>query len=242
MRRALLSACLVFVAACSSTAIPFTPAAFERPGDVTFVCFDTNQTPNLPVALSACNKDDTGVVPAGFVLHGLVLQTARGEIATVDLVANRLLDSDTSVPGYTFLEAGDLPTALVAPTSAASDGAELQVYVANAGSRDIWSIPARRFRAPEYGVDPWSSLVTLEGSPTALVFSPDEHFLFAAVPSRGSIYQIEVMSDGLLGEATEITLGTTIPTAPSGSREDPYARECTSGTVLPAGERPVREP
>lgn len=242
MRRVLFVLAGFVVAACSSTAIPFTPAAFERPGDVAFVCFDTNQTPIAAVSRDACRRDETGTAPAGFVLHGLVLQTARGEIATIDLVANRLLDSDTSVPGYTFLEAGDLPTALVAPANPASDGADLQVYVANSGSRDIWSIPARRFRTPEYGVDPWSSFVTLEGSPSALAFSPDEHFLFAAVPSRGSVYQIEIAADGTLGASTEVVLGTSVPVAPAGSREDEYARECTTGTVLPAGERPMRTP
>lgn len=240
MRIGLALVVLISASACSSNAVPFTPAAFERPGDVAFVCFDTNQDPDLPVSLDLCRKDAAGLLTPGFWLHGLVIQTARGEIAAVDLVNNVLLDSDRSVPGFTFIEAGDLPSAIVVPTIAPTDGSRLHAYVANAGSRDIWSIPTQRFRTPEYGVDPWTARVDLEGGPTALALSPDERFLFAAVPERGSIYQIEILNNGGLGTPTEIVLGTDVPAAVVGTHDDPYARICSTATVLDAGARPTR--
>ncbi|MBK8169146.1 MAG: hypothetical protein IPK60_02230 [Sandaracinaceae bacterium] len=239
-RFALTLACML--TACSSNALPFTPAAFERPGDAAFVCFDTNQNPDVAVSLDLCRKDANGVLTPGFWLHSLVLQTARGEIAAVDLVNNVLLDSDQSVPGYTFIEAGDLPSAIVVPTVAPSDGSPLHAYIANAGTRDIWSVAANRFRTPEYGTDPFAARVSLDGAPTSLTISPDERFLFAGVPDRGSVYQIELLPDGGLGAPTEIVLAAEIPAVVTGTHEDSYARVCTSGTVLDAGARPTRTP
>jgi hypothetical protein len=72
----------------------------------------------------------------------LVPQQTRGEVAAVDLSADppRILDSDRRVPGFTFVEAGEVPIAI-----AVSETNPTCTWVANRGSRDIAAIETVRF-------------------------------------------------------------------------------------------------
>ncbi|MCA9506574.1 MAG: hypothetical protein KC616_26040, partial [Myxococcales bacterium] len=101
-----------------------------------FFCFDSAARALRPLA--DCNGRDTGD-PVG--LTGLVTQTARGEVATVDLRVNVVLDADVRVPGYTFVRVGEVPTALVVPPDDPS-----VTYIADFGSRRVEWVPTDRFR------------------------------------------------------------------------------------------------
>ena len=105
------------------------PAAFEngpvsgdigiRPLVLPLACCALSPTlssSNPALTYSACPKElkKEGVTAT---LHALVTQSTRGEIAAVDLVANRVIDNDILVPGFTFVDVGGLPTAVVVPTA-----------------------------------------------------------------------------------------------------------------------------
>jgi hypothetical protein len=55
------------------------------------------------------------------VLHALVTQSARGEVAAVDLQAGKIKDSNRRIPGYTFVDVGGLPAAIITPREIETD-------------------------------------------------------------------------------------------------------------------------
>ena len=114
-RAALLAALAVGSAACSQTAVVTTPQSFDRPGHTSLVCFDVTASPPVAVPLARCAPTEPGssTLPTGLDLHALVLQSRRGEIAVVELRTNKILDTNKTIPGYTFIEAGALPVDLV---------------------------------------------------------------------------------------------------------------------------------
>ena len=224
---------------CSSTPVVVNPRSFTQPSRFGFLCFNTALTPNRPVALSMCNDvGTTGLPTPGFELHSLVVQGGRGEIAAVDLTTNTLLDSDTTVPGFTFIAAGDAPVDIAIPTELRAGETELYAYVANHGTKDIWSIPTSRFRVTNSPVIDMQASVSLPGAPIALVITPDNNFLIAAVENSDTIYQIAIGAGGALGAPTAIAVGAATPSAQvdPGNYNEPYERICTTQALEPTGQ------
>jgi hypothetical protein len=167
-------------------------------------------------------------------LHAIVTQSTRGEVAAVDLTANRVLDSDRQVPGFTFLDTGGLPTAIVVPPYR-PNGTETEAptffYVASAEQQEIRAIPLCRFRAgsscgpdllPENANDPNGYAarlrVPLPGPPEDMVLGPDQA-LYVTMPAvegangvtSGVIARIALPAAGVTADA--FALGSTgIPT------------------------------
>jgi DNA-binding beta-propeller fold protein YncE len=224
-------ACATLLGACSQTPIFATPRSFDRPGRASLVCFEMGTTPPTAVPLSRCAPADpaTGTLPSGFDLHAIVLQSRRGEIAVVDLRTNAILDTNATIPGFTFIEAGALPVDVVSTQGAVSDR-PIATYVANAGSEDVWVYPSSRFRAPASTMDVDAQRVSLGAAPSALLVSPDERFLFVALPALGAVRQYPILDDGLLDEANarDVTLAADAPEpAPAAPEAALYRRECT---------------
>ncbi|MDB4977232.1 MAG: hypothetical protein JWN48_5573 [Myxococcaceae bacterium] len=109
------------------------------------------------------SEGDAGVIAQNALvgtpplLHALVTQSTRGEVAAVDLLNDRVLDSDRLVPGYTFLDTGGLPSAIVAPKvqpriiqpvgrPTVTEG-PAWVYVASAEESQVRAIASCRFRS-----------------------------------------------------------------------------------------------
>ncbi len=131
MRRSFTVLALL-AAGCSQSQEPPTPRTFERAGAVTIACLRVYKTENgltravapEPLATGDCLRtpanliDDNGHIVAdgalGDHLYGLVTQTARGEVAVVDLTAGRIVDPDRTTPGINFLPVGPLPTDIAA--------------------------------------------------------------------------------------------------------------------------------
>ena len=116
-------ACSLSALACSDARQPPQPASFDRPTDVDFVCVVDNQISNI----DACDTERSDRA-----LHALVTQSARGEVAAVNLRTDRILDNRRDVPGYTFVPTGELPIAIVVSRK----HPEL-TYVVSYGSRDL---------------------------------------------------------------------------------------------------------
>jgi DNA-binding beta-propeller fold protein YncE len=212
---------LALAAGCSADAIEVQPRSFIQPGDFAFACFGAT----APLPLARCVEG----APSDVELHALIVQQARGEVASVDLEHNRVEDTDIRIPGFTFVLAGELPTAIAVPRG--SDASPPRyAYVANYGSLDLDAIPLGRFK-PDVGDtrEPMNVDLSMFGAPEDVVLSPDETSLFVAIPEDGSILRIPVAGDGLLDAAMieRIPLGTTIPTAPTAMAPPaPYCQAC----------------
>lgn len=191
MRRISLIA-LLALAACGQDPTLVTPATFERPGSVAFVCVDV--TASTLVERSRC-EGVTGDESEDVALVGLVTQTASGEVGAIDFRTRRVLDADPRVPGFTFTRVGEFPSAIVVPP--AEPGV---TYVAAYGSRTVESYPTAIFlgdAVPRADVAPQE--VGLEAAPTDMVLSPDGSLLYLALPGAGTIVPVPIQADRSLG-------------------------------------------
>ncbi len=114
-------------AGCSQNATPVTVRSLERSGKAAFLCIRfprvrepsaaSGPLPKPGIQLDGCFDSD--VAPSQFnygIPHviSLVTQTARGEVAVVDVTSRTVVDVDTAVPGFNFLPVGAMPTDVVA--------------------------------------------------------------------------------------------------------------------------------
>lgn len=183
---------LLFVAvqACSNDEGATQPASFDRPERMDFVCFDlTDAKAPKPVPLDQCAKKNR-------VLHALVTQTSRGEIAAVDLVNKRALDSRADIPGFTFVPVGASPKAIVVPRKNPET-----TYVADFGSRDVAWMPTKIFRSSKPSDLKLVRFFSIIGRPVDMVVSPDEDALFVAVPEKSAILRLSICRNPVTEEA-----------------------------------------
>ena len=190
---------------CGQDPVEVVPPTFEQPGDIAFVCveqtFEGGELSDSALRpLSECNgfTGEETVPPTGTgtlrVLVGLVTQQAAGEVGAVDFQAERVIDANETVPGFTFTRVGQFPTAIVVPPTDPS-----KTYVATYGSRRVEYYDTDIFRG-ELAGGASSGFVPLPGGPTDMVLSPDEATLYAAVPSAGLIVPVEIGAAGALVE------------------------------------------
>jgi hypothetical protein len=118
----------IAITACNQTVINTPLRSFDRPSDVALSCAQFNAAtqqfdihpigdcdPNSPLAMSTAGTDmgiatpNLGPNPNTPFLLALVAQSARGEVAFVDTVQNKLIDADPLKPGFGFVPVGRLP-------------------------------------------------------------------------------------------------------------------------------------
>jgi len=189
----LLNAC--WLVGCGSSAQPLNPASFLRPERVAFTCVRTDKAgERLPVPLEQCSPC-TGHTRE-HSMFALVTQTTRGEIAAADLATGRVIDTQSTIPGATFVAVGDAPSAVVVPPL---DGR--RTYVASFGSSDLRVLDTRSLIDKEF-----TGLATLatiplgfftdgrwdEAEPVDMVLSPDEARLVIAAPRMHGLIVIEI--------------------------------------------------
>ncbi len=215
---------LTSLAGCTQAVEVPPPRAFNRPARIAFVCFDAA---NVPTAIGAC-VDAAGAFVPGFRLIALVPQQTRGEVGAVELSSAppRVLDSDQRVPGYTFVETGEVPAAIAVSETSANC-----TWVANRGSRDIWGIETVRFidesLSTSGGAVSRLALDELEVAPgTTASGRPQEMLLhesgttselFVTLPEDGLIARIPVSDEGgcTFGTPVLIPVPGTLPAAPA---------------------------
>ncbi|MBW2464335.1 MAG: hypothetical protein JRH11_21980, partial [Deltaproteobacteria bacterium] len=182
---------LVGLSACSQNPPPIITRALDHSGRVEFICVDSTryQAGNPLVPYESCVATPEFPVPDNFVLHGLVTQETRGEVAAIDLQQNIVLDSQRVVPGFTFEPVGELPSAIVVPKADPTF-----TFVSNFGQLSIWARATRRFlpeerRGGDLGSIPDTYQVAV-GSPVSdLVLSTDETTLYATLAERGTVLE-----------------------------------------------------
>jgi len=195
---------------------------FERAGNFSMVCVERASLE--PVPLDRCNTSLESEERENYLLYALVTQTSRGEIALVeiDAVRNkfRITDTDVRVPGYTFVPAGEIPSALVIPQRSSQT-----TYVAHIGSRDVWALPTKSLFPNQPLVNP--AVITFNTSPVALMLSPDEESLFVALAEEGRIAVVPI-GNGSMGDPQYITLSSNVPQFETVAETAAYQRLCPS--------------
>ena len=137
--------------ACSATPTVIPARNLERPGDMGFVCLaidsDTGTLTGRPMRV--CHppgEKDPVIQPAGtssrqLGTFALVTNTARGEMAAVDIDKGRLVDLDPGVFGFNMVPVGSMPESL----AASADGC--WVASANRDSCDLGLVDPSRLLA-----------------------------------------------------------------------------------------------
>lgn len=229
--RVAVLAALTALLGCTNGVATSAPRAFNRPARMAFVCFDvSDSTSPRAVPLAECQPTAYAVDTSGRqtfatnrLLHALVTQTTRGEVAAVDLTNRRVLDSDSQIPGATFVPVGELPTDIVVPERNPNCA-----WVASAGDRTISSIPAPRFR-PEHdrGIPDYITQVRLPGRPGDLMLSADETTLWVALPDLGAVARLAIDPVSCVSGAPdviELTADVPAPVLPQPGAD--YRRVC----------------
>lgn len=204
MQRLSLVAVALTMLGCRQNPTLVVPPSFERPGAMAFFCYDTETRAAVPIA--ECDGLQ-GVTTETKALTALVAQTARGEIASVDLRLDRVIDADIRVPGFTFVQVGEVPSAIVVPPNQPS-----VTYVASFGSRRIEYYPTSDFREDIDAVgSSGRGEIPLSDGPIDLVLTEAEDALITALPERGQLAVMAVQADLSLGEPVTIDLALPDP-------------------------------
>ncbi|MBO6938734.1 MAG: hypothetical protein JJ863_27445 [Deltaproteobacteria bacterium] len=234
MRRVSMLALLAF--ACGQDPTVVTPATFERPGAIAYVCVDV-ATSTL-VDLDDCTGV-TGTTDDEMALVGLVTQTASGEVGAIDFRRRRVIDADERVPGFTFTRVGEFPSAIAVRPEEPE-----MTYLAAYGSRTIEWVPTGRFLGLEESEAPGE--VHLPGGPTDLVLAPDAPVAYTVVPSAGIVVPLAISEVDLsisvdMAAALTPTVPADLPSPTAGAPTD-YEYVCaaegdTVGLGTPEVER-----
>jgi hypothetical protein len=184
----LLSVVIVLLG-CNSQRPPPTPARFEQPNAVDFVCVVND-------ALAPLNKcQDDSDDDNGIAMHALVTQHSRGEVASVDLEQHDVFDSRRDIPGYTFVPVGQLPVAIIVPP----DHPEV-TYVADFGSRDVRVLDTLSLVTPLSGTAELQNVALMAPSdagmvpaaPTQMVMTPNADALLLTIPEQGRVLWLPI--------------------------------------------------
>ncbi len=205
MRR-VSSFALLALLACGQDPTVVTPATFERPGAIAFVCLDVASSDF--VDLSEC-QGVTGTLDDEKALIGLVTQTASGEVGAIDFRKRRVVDADFYVPGFTFTRVGEFPSGI----AVVPDEPDV-TYIAAYGSRTLESFPTAEFLDdPDIVPAEVRDTVALPGGPTDLVLSSDGRMAFVPIPSMGAVVAVPIELDRSLAPIEMAT--TVMPTVPA---------------------------
>jgi hypothetical protein len=110
---------------------------FDGPQDVAFICFDKDE--EIPLPLHCCKKTKLSEedmpscashVGSAF-LYAFVTQTVPGEVAVVDVEAQKIIDQEPRIPYNTFIPVGGHPNDI----AASEDGT--RVYTVNYETGDL---------------------------------------------------------------------------------------------------------
>jgi hypothetical protein len=213
------------LAGCSNSSRLPAPFIFNSPGDVALACFDEEPDSDdkvvLPLYCCASDAPHTGCPSDSErrLRHALVTQTQRGEVAAIDLDSAKVLDSERRVPGYTFVDVGGLPAAIVVPGSfpGREELGPPWTYVAGREATSIRAIATCRFRVgttcgPELELDESvaparaQTEIPLPEAPQDMLLDPGGKALWVTLPKAGRIARID------LGE---LAAGAIEPGAPA---------------------------
>ena len=182
-------------ASCSSNPVNVPVRTFERAQKVDVVCMQVRGTPDvngftLPVSPTPLPQAACAPVPPNTDgsqlpnhLYALVTQTARGELAVVDLTSGNVVDEDRKTPGINFIPVGSQPT----DVAVAPDGRMVFVSAAEPNKPAIYGLASTRILGDSLGL-PLASTplpLTLPALPACLL--PQQPMAIAIVPRAARV-------------------------------------------------------
>lgn len=187
--------------ACSQTPTSVPVRTFERAQRMDVVClqvygYNPSSKTVEKVQPRGLPQDECAPVPADVEpgqnqLFALVTQSARGELAVVDLSAGGLIDTQRAVPGINFLPVGALPT----DVAATPDGTMVFVASAEPNKPAIYGVPTRRILGDTPGFPRDPSAVSLGSWPVCSL--PQNPGAMLVVPRKA---QTPAPSDAGVGD------------------------------------------
>lgn len=176
------------LSACSQTPTSVPVRTFERAQRMDVAClqlYDVDPSTGLLTAREPTGRPQAECAPVATnesgrdfqkQLFALVTQSARGELAVVDLSAGILIDQNRAIPGINFVPVGALPT----DVATTPDGKMAFVGSAETNKAAIYGIPTRRILGDTEGFphDPEPATITswpvcaLPQNPGALAIVP----------------------------------------------------------------------
>lgn len=227
--------------ACSDAETPESPASFNRPERVAFVCFENADNSNAvlsddanarAVPLAEC-ENPTEDTDGYKVLHALLTQTETGQVAAINMHESAVVDSRADVPGYTYVDVGELPIAVIVPEEQPE-----YTYVASAtGSIGVYQTAAFRPSAGS-AIRAFVQEVSLPDAvrPTSMVLSPDESTLVVSSQQTGELYVVPICDADctagplLAPEAIALTGVSEALEVAQGPTDEPYTAFCDEGS------------
>jgi hypothetical protein len=216
---------------CAQSATNVPVRTFERAQRVDVVCMRVQATdPNTGALISIKAEPQPQAqcapVPVGidgntldYHLYAMVTQSARGEVAVVDLTAGFVIDGDHSTPGINFIPVGAIPT----DVAIAPDAQVAFVAAAEINKPAIYAIASRNILgdsqvysqssvglavadAPPPPTLPQLPVCQLDQAPGAMVVVP--HVVTADGGAATTTYEIAVVlpGDGAGHKARLVTL------------------------------------
>jgi hypothetical protein len=146
---ALTLGAVVGTASCAQSATNVPVRTFELAKRVDVVCMHVQSVQNgqlVSIRAEPQPQAQCAPVPVGvdgstleYHLYAMVTQSARGEVAVVDLTAGYVIDGDHSSPGINFIPVGAIPT----DVAVAPDGKVAYVAAAEVNKPAIYAIASR---------------------------------------------------------------------------------------------------
>lgn len=215
---AAVAALAVFWAGCQDEPITLPLRSLERSGEVSFVCVNQSVSAAPGRSVDDCpDFDDTDDGGELNQLLALVTQTARGEIAVVNLSRGRVEDVDPGSPGFNFLPIGAQPTGI-----ASTPGGQASfVGIGELGREGIFALPSSCVDAPDADQPPrdvstWPAC--------ALPVAPGELRVLVDAPAADGSVRSSCSGDTLAGDPA-LQAGRSCPadlsveTSPPGRRK-----------------------
>jgi hypothetical protein len=190
---------------CSQTPTNVPVRSLQDSQNVDFVCLNSIQesdgglvVPPLPQVQEQCAPVPANVVGSSLPNHlfAVVTQSARGELAVVDLTAGVVVDEDRSTPGINFIPVGTSPT----DVATTPDGMMTFVTSASETKPAIYGIPNGRLLG-DYGGTPPLRLTDLQG---CLLPQAPQSIKVATTPAGGTVLLVMLRSSGPLGQPPAI--------------------------------------
>ena len=189
----------VFLCACEENPPDSIIPQFNRPQDVTMVCWDSENDASLPLQCCANTKTTDGPLVEGYcdstdknrLLLALVTQTTFGEVAVINLSTNAIIDNDKQIPYNSFIPVGGQPSDIIS----SFDGK--RVYTANFETGDLSvikvskSLGPRMFPATSIGLGGPAARLAIATAP-----SIRDQFAFVTQPTLGRLAIVALPVDG----------------------------------------------
>lgn len=195
------------VTSCSQTPTNIPVRTFQQATKMDVVCIRVNDQNGVPLSasdLEPVDRDTCTILAPGangaaqeYHLYAVVIQSAPGEVAAVDLTNGNVIDEDHATPGINFIPVGAVPTDVAVPRA----GGMTFVSSADPNKPAIYAIDNRRVLGDSTGVNPRKPL-TIADLPACALPQPPGALAIAQTSPESYVLLVQLRSWG--GQPSQI--------------------------------------